>query len=100
MNQDPCVVVAVFRGRPGREQALAAALRQMCIPSRDEPGCINYDLHASAIDPGEFFFHETWASADDHRVHLDSPHVRHLLTITPDMLREPIQEFKGTRVAA
>jgi quinol monooxygenase YgiN len=100
MNQDPFVVIAVFRARPGREQALAAALQQMCVPSRDEPGCINYDLHASAVDAGEYFFHETWASADHHRVHLDSPHVRHLLAITPDMLSEPIAEFKGTRVAA
>ncbi len=96
----PLTVVAVFQARPGREMALEAALRAMVAPTQQEVGCLNYDLHRSDDDPRLFFFHETWRSVADHRAHLDTPHVRHLLAISPDMLHEPIREFKGSRLEA
>ena len=100
MDTELLTVVAVFRARAGHEMALGAALREMLPPTRQEVGCLNYDLHCSNDDPGLFFFHETWLSADDHRAHLDTPHVRHLLEISPDMLFEPIRELKGRRIEA
>ena len=60
------------------------------------PARLNYDLHRSDDCPG--LFHETWATADDHRAHLDTTHVRHLLAITPALLLEPIHELKGSRI--
>lgn len=60
-------VVAVFRARAGQEMTLEVALGAMLAPTRREPGCLNYDLHRTDDDPGLFFFHETWRSADDHR---------------------------------
>lgn len=98
MEPAPLTVVAIFRAGPGHEMALGAALRAMLAPTRKEVGCLTYDLHTSDDDPGLFFFHETWQSADDHRAHLDTPHVRHLLEISPDMLLEPIRELKGRYV--
>ncbi len=98
MDSSRLVVVAIFRARAGREQALSTALQAMLAPTRLESGCLNYDLHRSNDDPGLFFFHETWVSADDHRAHLDTQHVRHLLEITPELLLEPIRELKGRRI--
>ena len=98
MDSSQVVVVAIFRARAGREQALSTALQAMLAPTRLESGCLNYDLHRSNDDLGLFFFHETWVSADDHRVHLDTEHVRHLLEITPKLLLEPIRELKGTLI--
>ena len=98
MDSSRLVVVAIFRAREGREQALSTALQAMLAPTRAEAGCLNYDLHRSNDDPGLFYFHETWASADGHRAHLDTPHVRHLLEITPELLLEPIRELKGRRI--
>ena len=98
MDSSRLVVVAIFRAREGREQALSTALQAMLAPTRAEAGCLNYDLHRSNDDPGLFYFHETWASADDHRAHLDTPHVRHLLEVTPELLLEPIRELKGRRI--
>jgi quinol monooxygenase YgiN len=98
MNPDFLIVVAVFRARQGEEAGLGAALEAMVKPTRREVGCLNYDLHQGVDDPSLFFFHETWESAADHRAHLDSPHVRNLLAISPQMLLEPIREFKGRRL--
>lgn len=94
------VVVAIFTARPGREADLRAALRAMIEPTLQEAGCLNYDLHASNDEPGLFFFHETWTSAEAHRAHLDTAHVRNLLTLTPNLLAAPIRELKGTRLEA
>jgi len=100
MDPTPLTVVAVFRARPGHEAPLRAALLAMLEPSRREAGCLNYDLHSSDVDRALLFFHETWRSADEHRNHLDTPHVRHLLAITSNLLLEPIREFKGGRIEA
>jgi quinol monooxygenase YgiN len=98
VDQEPLTVVAIFRARPGREPELDMALRAMLIPSRDEDGCLNYDLHQGVDDPGLFYFHETWASADHHRTHLETPHVRRLLAISSPMLLDPIRELKARRI--
>ena len=98
MDANPLTVVAIFHARPRRERTLSRALRAMLAPTRQEAGCLTYDLHRSNDDPRLFFFHETWASIDDHRAHLDTQHVRRLLAITPDLLLEPIRELKGSRI--
>ncbi len=98
MAPGPLTVVAAFRTGPANEMALRRALRAMLRPTRQEAGCINYDLHEAVDDPGSFFFHETWESADHHRAHLGTPHVRELLALTADLLVEPIREFKGRRI--
>ncbi len=98
MEPSQLTVVAVFRTRPVDAPALKVALQAMLDPTRNEVGCVNYDLHQAVDDPGLFFFHETWESADHHRAHLDTPHVRRLLKIVPDLLIEPIREFKGGRI--
>ena len=79
--------------------ALGAALRAMLLPTRNEDGCLNYDLQGNG-DPGLLFFHETRESADHHQAHLYTPEVCHLLEISPDMLLEPIRELKGRRIEA
>ena len=45
-------VIAVHRAKPGKEDALRQALLALCGPTREEKGCLNYDLHVSADDPG------------------------------------------------
>lgn len=98
MRAEPLIIVAIFDAKPGREADLEIALRAMPGPSRLEIGCLNYDLHRDRTDPRRFFFHETWTTVEDHQAHLQTPHVRHLLSLTPDLLAEPIVELKGERV--
>lgn len=101
MERDkPMVVVAIFRARPGRSAALGAALRELVEPTQKEDGCLNYDLHQANDDTDVYFFHETWRSVEDHEAHLETPHVRHVLAISPDLIQEPIREYKGHRTEA
>ena len=73
-------VVAVFAARPGKEAELKQLLLTLLAPTRQEPGCINYDLHISPDHPGEFLFYENWTGKELLDAHLKSPHIAVLLS--------------------
>jgi len=72
-------VVATFVARPGKESELRAALTSLVAPTRQEAGCLNYDLHAATDNPAKFLFHENWTSKAHLDAHLQSPHIKALL---------------------
>jgi len=72
-------VVATFQARPGKEAELQKALLSLVAPTRQEAGCLNYDLHVSPEDPAKFLFHENWASQAHLDAHLHSEHIKALL---------------------
>jgi quinol monooxygenase YgiN len=72
-------VVATFQARPGKEADLRAALISLLAPTREEPGCVSYDVHQSADDPAKFLFYEIWQSKEALDAHLRSPHLQKLV---------------------
>jgi len=72
-------VVATFQARPRKEAELKSALTSLVAPTRQEAGCLNYDLHASPEDPAKFLFHESWTSRAHLDAHLQSAHLKALL---------------------
>ena len=72
-------VVATFEARPGKETELRNALIGLVAPTRNEAGCLNYDLHVLPENPGKFLFHENWTTKAALEVHLQSPHIQALL---------------------
>ena len=79
MSKTSLTVVATFQARPGKEVELRAALIGLLAPTRNEAGCLNYDVHQSVDDPEKFLFHENWTSKAHLDAHLQSPHVKALL---------------------
>jgi quinol monooxygenase YgiN len=98
METAPLIVVAVFRARSDTAAALLAMLESMLSPTRAESGCHRYDLYRSIDDPSVFFFYEVWAGESDHRRHLETPHVRHLLEAAPGLLDGAVSEYRGSLV--
>ncbi|HEY1489986.1 MAG TPA: putative quinol monooxygenase [Verrucomicrobiae bacterium] len=72
-------VVATFQARPGKEAELKSALTGLVAPTRQEAGCLNYDLHILCEDPAKFLFHENWTSRAHLEAHLLSAHIKALL---------------------
>jgi quinol monooxygenase YgiN len=69
-------VLVWLRAKKGKEVPLERQLRTLVTASRAEPGCLAFDLHRSADEPGDFFLHEIWrdeAALADHR---QTPHFR------------------------
>jgi quinol monooxygenase YgiN len=78
-------VVATFEARPGKEADLKMALTGLVAPTRQEAGCINYDLHASPGDPAKFLFHENWTGKPALDAHMRSPHIQKLLPLVAEL---------------
>jgi len=67
-------LVVVLRAKEGQHLLLEAELRALVGPTRKEEGCLQYDLHRGADQPGTFLFHEVWASREHHAAHTRTPH--------------------------
>src|ERR1700722_16902994 len=77
-------IFARFHARAGYEDAVAAALRAVVPPTRDEPGCCAIDAYRSIRDLRLFHIHSCWIdeAAFDH--HATLPHtVRFLAGVQP-----------------
>jgi quinol monooxygenase YgiN len=72
-------VVATFEAKPGKEAELRAALTGLLAPTRQEAGCLNYDLHQAIEHPAKFLFHENWTSKAHLDAHLQSAPVQAVL---------------------
>lgn len=67
-------VVATIFAAKGKEALVRAALQKLIAPTRDEAGCIEYDLYENADSPGEFTFFEKWTSREALDEHLETEH--------------------------
>jgi|SRR5579862_535469 len=61
---------------PGREQELENELQALLAPTREEPGCIAYELHRDPEDSGKFLFYEKFKDQAALSNHLDTPHFK------------------------
>ncbi len=58
-------------------------------PTRNEAGCIQYDLLQSQSNPREFAIVEEWESKELLDQHLQSTHVGEMLSKLPDLVDGP-----------
>jgi len=67
-------LIVWLRAKEGQHLLLEAELRALVGPTRKEEGCLKYDLHRGADQPGTFLFHEVWESREHHIAHTRTPH--------------------------
>ena len=82
-------VIARVRAKPGLEAKVKQECLALVAPSREEKGCINYDLYQSSDDPTLFIFYENWESRGDIERHLEMAHCSLFDERTEGMLVEP-----------
>lgn len=92
-------VVAHIHAKPGQEAALRALLEGFVAPTRQEDGCLRYDLFVDLDDPAKFTYVEEWASREALNRHRDSPHITAGRAKFPDLLAEPAWVQVVTRIA-
>ena len=83
-------VIARIRARPGKEPETGQLLTGLIEPTRNEQGCISYDLFAMPDNPGSYMFIETWQSRKHLNVHAQQPHVQALIRCSDELLAEPL----------
>jgi quinol monooxygenase YgiN len=68
-------VVAHLHAGAGNEALFREVLEAFVGPTRQEQGCIRYDLFQDVTDPAQFTFIEEWATAADLDRHSKSEHI-------------------------
>src|SRR5262249_26294660 len=67
-------IFARFHARPGQEEAVADALRDVVPSSRGEPGCLGIHAFRSTRDPRLFYVHSRWKDEAAFETHAGLPH--------------------------
>lgn len=86
----PLTVMALIKAKKGKAQELKQELQSLVGPTRNEEGCINYNLHQSQEDENLFMFYENWDSKNHLERHLASSHIKGFLEKEKSLLAEPI----------
>jgi len=92
-------VVAEMVAKPGKENELQRHLLALIEPTRQEGGCVQYDLHQHTSEAGRFVFYENWQSCELLERHLQSPHLLVFGAVEGELLAEPARVLTYTRIA-
>jgi len=68
-------VVATIPVKPEAVEQVREALQTLVAATRDEEGCVSYDLYESAAAPGTFVTLERWTDQTALDAHMGMPHV-------------------------
>jgi quinol monooxygenase YgiN len=82
-------VVARVKARPEKVAETHQLLTGLIGPTRNEQGCISYQLFQNDSDPTDFTFVEEWQSTSAFEGHLASPHVQEALPQLGPLTVEP-----------
>ena len=69
-------IVARIQAAPGAGDALETEMRVLVAKTRQEAGCICYDLHRGTEDPDVFVFVEEWESKSLWEAHMKGDAIR------------------------
>ncbi|MBL7684605.1 MAG: antibiotic biosynthesis monooxygenase [Deltaproteobacteria bacterium] len=81
-------VIAHFKAKPEKIDALRSFLLKFIAPTLLEKGCIEYELHQNTDEPRDFTFIEAWQSHESLDQHLKSPHIQSALPLIGDLVSE------------
>ena len=93
-------IIGTVTARPECRHELEDLLGRQVEPTRAEPGCINYDFHADAVDPCVFVFYENWTSQAALDEHLKMPHLALLMSQIDRLLAVPVDIRHLTMLSA
>ena len=92
-------VVAEMQAKPGKEDHLRRAVLALIEPTRQEEGCVQYDLHVHTSNPGRFVFYENWISQEHLASHAASAHIKEFGAVSADLLTAPPRVETYLRIA-
>ncbi len=89
MTDSTIHVVAKLTASPDRVEALKELLSGLLEPTRQEKGCIKYELFQNQDDPTDFTFMEEWQDRESLQQHLGSDHIQQALSVLDPLVVAP-----------
>lgn len=87
MRMAHLTVVARIEAKDHCIDMVKAELLKLTAPTRQEAGCIQYDLHQDNENPAAFLVYETWENRELWQEHMESPHLAAFLQATDGAIR-------------
>lgn len=84
-------VIATLTVKPEAKAELIAAANDAITATRQEKGCIAYELYESTVDPHKLVFVEEWESPECLPVHSKSDHMRAFGRVAVKCFAAPVQ---------
>jgi len=75
MGKEHFTVLIAGRAKAGMEDYVKQFLVKLVAHSRQDEGCIIYNIHQSTEDPGEFMLYSTWRDEAAFHAHNQQPHM-------------------------
>lgn len=79
-----------FQARPGNEAAVAEAIHDVLVPTRQEAGCLNIHAFRSIQDARLFFIHSRWISEEAFETHATLPHTVRFIERVGPLIDHPL----------
>jgi quinol monooxygenase YgiN len=86
---NPIGAVATVTAQEGQADTLLDALKESALASREEPGCLMYEIHEDLDKPGTFVLFERWADSEALQAHMGMDHTRKFMKTAGPVLAAP-----------
>ena len=83
-------VVAKLVAKKEAVETVKIEALKMVVPTRQEPGCLEYRLHQDNEDPAVFIFYENWENLTCLEQHMNSTHFQSFVADVGDLLAEQV----------
>ncbi len=84
----PLTIVANIHAKADAIELVKRELEKLIPITRNEPGCIQYDLHQDNENPAHFMFFENWQSRELWQTHMNAPHLAAYMAATDGKVEE------------
>ncbi len=91
MYNEKVVLFARLKVKPDKVEEAKSVALAIVADSRNEAGCINYDIHQSIEDETIFFWHETWVNKAALDEHFATPFFGEFFKVVEQVAAEPPQ---------
>ena len=81
-------IVANIKARADKIDLVKTELEKLIATTRDEAGCIQYDLHQDNDHPEHFLFFENWESRELWQTHMGAAHLQEYLAATEGAIED------------
>ena len=92
-------VFVKLHAKQGDEKAVEEALREVIVPTREEPGCHSIHVFQSVRDPRLFYIHSRWADEAAFQKHGVLPHTERFLKKVDALLDQPREVTRTEMIA-
>lgn len=75
MNPNQLPMIVKFEVKKDKIEFVKKELLSILEPTRQEQGCLRYDLHQDIEDPSIFMFYEVWETTEAWKAHDSKKHI-------------------------